>query len=292
VSPLAWAALAVAGLAGLLVDVRLFSPGRAATMREGIAWSLGWIGFAIVAGLVLAVTSSGDDAVTYITVYAIERALSLDNLFVFLLIFGYFRIPVGDRGRLLFWGIIAALVLRGAAILGGVALLNRFSWISYVLGAVLLVLAYRVLRGLADDVDPEQGLAVRLARRVLPRATPFALCLVAIVAADLAFAVDSIPAAFGITRDSFLIWMGNVFALVGLRSLFVLLRGLVRSFRYLDQTIAAILAFVAVKLLLSDAVELGPLASLAGVVVVLAIGAAASAVGDRRDPEGASARRG
>jgi tellurite resistance protein TerC len=290
-SPWAWVALAACGLVALVVDLRLFAPRRAATLREGIAWSLGWIALALAAGVVLAVVDGGEDAVTYLTVYAIERSLSLDNLFVFLLLFGYFAIPVEQRGRLLFWGIMGALVLRGAAILGGVALIERFDWIVYVLGATLIVLAVRVGRGVDESVDPAHSLAVRATRLVVPSATPWALCLVSIVAADLAFAVDSIPAAFGITQDSFLIWMANVFALVGLRSLFVLLRGLVRHFRYLDATIAVVLGLVGLKLLLDGVVHVGPLASLGVVVACLVAGAVASAIGDRRDPEGAAARQ-
>ena len=286
-----WGALAAFAVIALFVDLRLFAPRRAATMREGIAWSIGWIVVALLAAVVVWVLEGSDDAVTYLTVYSIERSLSLDNLFVFLLLFGYFRIAVEDRGRLLFWGIIAALALRGAAILGGVALLERFDWVTYVLGATLLLLAVRVWRSSGgEDVDPQHSLAVRLTRTIIPRATPFALCLVAVVTADIAFAVDSIPAAFGITRDSFHIWMGNVFALVGLRSLFVLVRGLVRHFRFLDQTIGAVLALVGVKLLLGDVVHVGPLASLGAVFACLAIGGIASRIGDRRDPEGAAAR--
>jgi tellurite resistance protein TerC len=285
-----WIALALFAVVALFVDLRLFAPGRAATLREGIAWSIGWIVVALLAALVVWWLESGQDAVTYLTVYAIERSLSLDNLFVFLLLFGYFQIPVADRGRLLFWGILAALALRGLAILGGVALLERFSWVSYLLGATLIYLAVRVARGGEDEEDPERSFAVRGARKVIPRATPFALCLVAIVTADVAFAVDSIPAAFGITRDSFHIWMGNVFALVGLRSLFVLVRGLVRHFRYLDQTIGLVLGLVGVKLILEDVVEIGPLASLLAVFAVLGLGGLASYIGDRRDPKGAAAR--
>ena len=283
--------LAAVAVIALVVDLRLFAPRRAATLREGVIWSIGWIVVALLAAIVVYAVQGGDDAVTYLTVYAIERSLSLDNLFVFLLLFGYFQIAVEDRGRLLFWGIIAALALRGAAILGGVALLERFSIVTYLLGATLIVLAIRVARsGGDDDMDPERSVAVRLTRRVIPAATPFALCLVAIVTADIAFAVDSIPAAFGITRDSFHIWMGNVFALIGLRSLFVLVRGLVRHFRYLDQTIGAVLGLVGLKLLLEDVVYIGPVASLAGVFLTLAIGGLASYIGDRRDPEGAAER--
>jgi tellurite resistance protein TerC len=286
-----WLALAAFAILALAVDLRLFAPRRAATLKEGVVWSIGWIVVALLAALVVWWLESGQDAVTYLTVYAIERSLSLDNLFVFLLLFGYFQIAVEDRGRLLFWGIIAALALRGAAILGGVALLERFDFVTYLLGATLIFLAIRVVvRDDDEDVDPEKGVAVRLTRRVIPAATPFALCLVAIVTADIAFAVDSIPAAFGITRDSFHIWMGNVFALVGLRSLFVLVRGLVRHFRYLNQTIGAVLGLVGLKLLLDKVVHVGPVASLAGVFLCLAVGGLASYIGDRKDPEGAAER--
>ena len=285
-----WLVLAGVAVLALFVDLRLFAPRRAATLREGVIWSIGWIVLALLAAVVVWILEGSDDAVTYLTVYAIERSLSLDNLFVFLLLFGYFRIPVEDRGRLLFWGIIAALALRGAAILGGVALLDRFAWVSYILGATLVYLGLRVWRGGDKDEDPERSFAVRAARTIVPRATPFALCLVSIVLADIAFAIDSIPAAFGITRDSFHIWMGNVFALIGLRSLFVLVRGLVRHFRYLDQTIGAVLALVGIKLLLDEVIHVGPAVSLLMVFLCLAVGGLASWIGDRRDPEGAAAR--
>ena len=204
-----------------------------------------------------------DDAITYTTVYFIERSLSLDNLFVFLLLFSYFGIAEEYRARLLFWGIVAALVLRGLAILGGVALIEQFHFVIYVLGVLLLVLAYRILQGVDENVDPDKNLIVRGVRKVFPvtpdderrplvharstasaTSTPIFVCLAAIVAADIAFAVDSIPAAFAITRDSVLIWMANVFALLGLRALFVLVEGLIRRFRYLDETIAVVLALV------------------------------------------------
>ena len=206
--------------------------------------------------------SNADDAITYTTVYFIERSLSLDNLFVFLLLFSYFGVPEEHRANLLFWGIVAALVLRGLAILGGVALIEQFHFVIYVLGVLLLVLAWRILRGVEEGVDPDKNLIVRGVRKVFPvssdfhghhwfthidgkrYATPIFVCLAAIVAADIAFAIDSIPAAFAITRDSVLIWMANIFALLGLRALFVLVEGLIRRFRYLDETIAVVLALV------------------------------------------------
>jgi tellurite resistance protein TerC len=251
----------------------------------------------------------GEDAVLYTTVYLIERSLSLDNLFVFLLLFAYFGVPYAHRGRLLIWGILAALVLRGLFILLGIALLEQFHFVIYVLGAALLILAYRIFTGVDENVDPDKNLLVRLVRRVWPvtsefhgdkwfvkegegrsHATPVFLCLAAIVFADIAFAIDSIPAAFAITRDPFLIWMGNVFALLGLRALFVLVEGLIRRFRYLDETIAVVLAVVGVKLLIEDLVKLGPVASLLIVAACFAIGIVASLIADRRDPD-AEAKR-
>jgi TerC family integral membrane protein len=244
-----------------------------------------------------------NDAVTYTTVYFIERSLSLDNLFVFILLFSYFAVPEEHRARLLFWGIVAALVLRGLAILGGVALIEQFHFVIYVLGALLLVLAWRILRGVAENVDPDKNLIVRAVRRFFPvtreyhdahwfvklggerYVTPLFLCLAAIVAADIAFAVDSIPAAFAITRDSVLIWMGNVFALLGMRALFVLVEGLIRRFRYLDETIAVVLALVAVKLLIEDIYKMGHVTSLLMVAACFAIGITASLIADARDPE-------
>ena len=271
----------------LWVDLHFFARGREPSFREGVFWSIGWLVVSLLAAVVVLVLSNADDAVTYTTVYFIERSLSLDNLFVFILLFSYFGVPEEHRARLLFWGIVAALVLRGLAILGGVALIEQFHFVIYVLGVLLLVLAYRILSGVAENVDPDKNFIVRLVRRFFPvtgeyhgshwfvqqdgtrYVTPLFLCLAAIVAADIAFAVDSIPAAFAITRDSVLIWMGNVFALLGMRALFVLVEGLIRRFRYLDETIAVVLAAVAVKLLIEDLYKIGPVASLGMVAPLL-----------------------
>src|SRR3954453_2442441 len=231
-------ALVVVLVALLAIDLRFFAPGREATFRESVAWSLGWLALGVLVTLPVLALNGGEDAVNYVTVYLIERSLSLDNLFVFILLFAYFGVPYGLRPRLLFWGIIAALVLRGLASLGGPALIEQFHFVLYVLAVLLLVLAYRIYRGAGDEVDPDRNIVVRGVRGVFPVTdgfrggrwfvregddrrrfvTPAFLCLAAIVAADLAFAVDSIPAAFAITRDPLIIWMGNVFALVGLRA--------------------------------------------------------------------------
>jgi tellurite resistance protein TerC len=307
---LGWAALAGVTVFLLWVDLHFFARGREPSFREGVIWSIGWLVVSLLAGVALLFLDAHgtEDAVTYLTVYFIERSLSLDNLFVFLLLFAYFGVPAEYRARLLFWGIAAALALRGLAILGGVALLEELHFFIYVLGVLLLFLSYRILRGVEDNVDPDNNFVVKLVRRIFPvsgdfhgkqwfvkqegtrYATPLFVCFAAIVAADLAFAIDSIPAAFAITRDSVLIWMGNVFALLGLRALFVLVEGLIRRFRYLDETIAIVLGIVAVKLLVEDLYKVGPVLTLVIVFVAFAIGIVASLIADRNDPD-AEAKR-
>src|SRR5687768_6215709 len=193
--------------------------------------------------------------------------------------------------------------MRGIFILLGVELIERFHVLIYLLGAALIVLAYRIWRGVAENVDPDKNLMVRLVRKIYPvtgefhgahwfvrrdgrrYATPIFLCLAAIVFADIAFAIDSIPAAFAITRDPLLIWMGNVFALLGLRALFVLVESLIARFRYLDETIAVVLGLVGVKLLIEDLVKIGPVESLAVIAVAFVIGIFLSVRADRHDPD-------
>jgi tellurite resistance protein TerC len=300
---LPWAVLIAALLLFLWLDLHFFARGRDPSFREGAIWSIGWLVVSLLAAVVLLALDGSERAIEYTTVYLIERSLSLDNLFVFLLLFAYFGTPVELRARLLFFGIVFALVLRGLAILGGVALIEQFHFVLYVLGALLILLAYRIWRGVAENVDPDKNLIVRLVRKVFPvtdeyrenkwfvrvgsklHATPLFLCLAAIVAADIAFAIDSIPAAFGITRDEFVIWMGNVFALLGLRALFVLVEGLMKRFRYLDETIAIVLGLVGVKLLIEEWVHIGPVTSLLIVLAAFTAGMIASVMGDRRDAD-------
>src|SRR3954465_5360129 len=263
---LPWAILSVAVVAFLWIDLKLFARGREPSFREGVAWSVGWLVLSLLATLVIWPIRGSEDAVEYLTVYLVERSLSLDNLFVFLLLFAYFAIPTERRPLLLFWGIVAALVMRGLAILAGTALIEEFHFVIYALGVTLLILAWRMFRGVGEHADPEGTLVVRGVRRVFPHASTFTLCLASIVAADIAFAVDSIPAAFAITTDAFAIWTANAFALLGLRSLFALVEALVRRFRSLDETFAIVLATVAVKLLIEDVVHIGPVVSLIIVV--------------------------
>ena len=286
----------------LWLDLHFFARGREPSFKEAVWWSVGWLALALFAAIPVLLLEGSEDAVLYTTVYLIERSLSLDNLFVFLLLFSYFGVPYERRPRLLFWGIVAALALRGIFILAGVELIEQFHIVIYLLGAALILLAYRIWRGVAENVDPDKNLMVRVVRKFFPVThefhgkrwfikqdgrrfvTPLFLCLAAIVFADIAFAIDSIPAAFAITRDPLLIWMGNVFALLGMRALFVLVESLIARFRYLDQTIAIVLGLVGVKLLIEDIVKVGPLASLGVIAVAFTIGIVLSIRADRRDP--------
>ena len=301
----------IALLGGLLValvfflwlDLHFFARGREPSFKEAAWWSVGWLALSLLAAVPVFLLEGSEDAIVYTTVYLIERSLSLDNLFVFLLLFAYFGVPYERRPRLLFWGIVAALAMRGVFILAGTELIEQFHVVIYLLGAALIVLAYRIWRGVAENVDPDKNLMVRAVRKVFPvtgefheghwfvkqdgvrHATPLFLCLAAIVFADLAFAIDSIPAAFAITRDPLLIWMGNVFALLGMRALFVLVESLIARFRYLDETIAIVLGLVGVKLLIEDLVKVGPLVSLGVIAVAFTIGILLSIRADRRDPD-------
>jgi tellurite resistance protein TerC len=303
------AGLIVALFVLLWLDLHYFARSREASFREAVIWSLGWLALSLLAAIPVLLLEGRDDAVLYTTVYLIERSLSLDNLFVFLLLFAYFGVPYERRAVLLFWGIVAALALRGVFILAGSELIEQFHVVLYVLGAALIVLAYRIWHGVGESVDPDRNLMVRAVRRVYPVtgefhggrwfirrdgrrwATPLFLCLAAIVFADLAFAIDSIPAAFAITRNPLIIWMGNVFALLGMRALFVLVESLIARFRYLDETIAIVLGLVGAKLLVEDLVKVGPLASLAVIAVAFTAGILLSIRADRRDPEAEAKRR-
>jgi tellurite resistance protein TerC len=286
----------------LWLDLHFFARGREPSFKEAAWWSVGWLALSLLAVIPVLLLEGGEDAVVYTTVYLIERSLSLDNLFVFLLLFSYFGVPYERRPRLLFWGIVAALAMRGIFILAGSELIEQFHVVIYLLGAGLIVLAYRIWRGVAENVDPDKNLMVRAVRRVFPVtgefhgghwfiqrdgrrwATPLFLCLAAIVFADIAFAIDSIPAAFAITTDPLLIWMGNMFALLGMRALFVLVESLIARFRYLDETIAIVLGLVGVKLLIEDIVKIGPVVSLAVIAVAFTVGILLSIRADRRDP--------
>jgi tellurite resistance protein TerC len=295
-------AAAATVLIGLVLELRLLAPHRDPTRGAAIGWSIGWLALAVVvaAGIALADGPAGEWA----TVYLIERSLSLDNVFLFTLLLAHFSVPRELREAVIVVGIVGALALRAVAIVAGVALIDTAEPVVYAFGVLLLYVAYRAFRGAADEADPEANRALRVLRRLIPTTsgfrgtklfvredgrllgTPFLITAVAIVLADIAFAVDSIPAAFAVTRNAGVIWTANAFALLGLGALLILVDILVRRFRYIGKTIAVILAFVGLKILLEDVVHIGDLAALGTILGLLAGGIAASLVADRRHPPG------
>jgi tellurite resistance protein TerC len=278
----------------------LFAPSRAPRRKEAIVWSTGWLLLAVVVAAVIALT--GGPAGEWTTVYLIERSLSLDNVFLFSLLLTFFLVPPELRGRVIAFAIAGALVLRGVAIVAGVALIESLEVVIYAFGVLLVYVAYRTFRGAAEESDPAANPILRFMQRIIPTTTefrgrrllirdggrlygtPLLLVVVAIIIADIAFAVDSIPAAFAVTRDPVVIWTANAFALLGLGSLLALVDILVRRFRYLGKTIALILAFVGMKILAADLVEIGDFGSLAIIAILIAGGIIASLVADRLDP--------
>jgi tellurite resistance protein TerC len=291
---------AAAVVAGLGLESRLFAPSRAPRRKEAIVWSTGWLLLAVVVAAVIALT--GGPAGEWTTVYLIERSLSLDNVFLFSLLLTFFLVPPELRGRVIALAIAGALVLRGVAIVAGVALIESLEVVIYAFGVLLVYVAYRTFRGAAEESDPAANPILRFMQRIIPTTTefrgrrlfireggrlygtPLLLVVVAVIVADIAFAVDSIPAAFAVTRDPVVIWTANAFALLGLGSLLALVDILVRRFRYLGKTIALILAFVGMKILAADLVEIGDFGSLAIIAILIAGGIIASLVADRLDP--------
>jgi tellurite resistance protein TerC len=290
-----WAAFVAFLFALLFVDLGVFHrDAHAVPFREALSWTAVWAGLAGLFGAVLWVWRGGAVAGQFAAGYLIEWSLSVDNVFVFILIFAHFAVPQAYQHRVLFWGVLGAICLRLLFILAGAALLHRFHWVIYVFGALLLVTAYRFLREKEAETSMEERLVLRAVRRLLPltdgyegqrltvrkagrlRATPLLAVLVVVEATDVAFAIDSIPAVFAVTQDSFVVFASNAMAILGLRSLYFVLAGAVGRFRYLRQSLAALLAFVGVKMLLSSVVEIPTGLSLGAIVAILGTGIAAS----------------
>jgi tellurite resistance protein TerC len=275
--------------------------------REALAWSAVWVALAMAfAGLVWK-RDGAESGMAFLTGYVIEKSLSVDNVFVFVVLFGTLGIPALYQHRVLFWGILSALVLRGAMIWGGTALLARFHGVVYLFGAFLILTGARLLLGRGEAEHPEQSRLFRAVRRVLPSTsrldgarfftreggrrvgTPLLVALVLVELSDVVFAVDSIPAIFAVTTDPYLVFTSNIFAILGLRSLYFVLAGAVVRFTYLRPSLAAVLMFVGVKMIVARWVELPPAASLAVVTGILSAGVAASAWKARRAARGAAA---
>jgi tellurite resistance protein TerC len=290
-----WVAFIVFVLTMLSLDLGVFNrTPHVVGAREALTWTTVWVGLAMVFACGLAAFADKQAALTFLTGYVIEESLSVDNIFVIVLIFQYFAVPAQYQHRVLFWGILGALIMRGLFIGVGAALLARFEWIIYIFGALLVITGIRMAVKQDEEFDGEQNPVVKFVRRFLRitpdyrgkhffamengrrYATPLLLVLVLVEATDLIFAIDSIPAIFGITRDPFLVFTSNIFAVLGLRSLFFLLASVVMKFHLLKYGLAVILTFVGAKMLAEHWVHIPILVSLGIVVSVLAASIGAS----------------
>ena len=292
-----WIAFNAMVLALLALDLGVFNrKAHAVTVREALGWSAVWIALAIGFGLWIGSAMGRQSMLEFYAGYLVEQALSVDNLFVFILIFGYFGIPSELQHRVLFWGIIGALFMRGAMIGAGAVLIAQFHWIIYVFGAFLVFTGAKMAFGGDSEIEPESNPVIRLLRHFLPItttfhgerffvreridgtaarlvATPLFVVLALVETTDVVFAVDSIPAIFGVTRNPFLVFTSNVFAILGLRSMYFVLAGVIGKFHLLKYGLALVLVFVGTKMLVSELWPVGIGVSL-GVVGALLAGSA------------------
>ena len=300
---LPWIALGAFVVAALLLDLRGHG-GKPMPTRIALRWSLLWTGIGAGFALVLLAIDDSTAASEYLAGFLIEKSLSLDNLFVFAVLFAFFKVPDDQRVRVLLYGVAGAIVLRTIFILAGAAALDAFHATTYVLGALLAFTAIKIARQGDEEMDPDHTLAMRTLRRVVPLsteydgerlfthdgakrlATPLLAALVMVAAFDVMFAIDSIPAIFAITRDTYVVFAANAFSLLGMVSLYFLLEGMLDRFRYLNVGLALILGFVAAKLLLVDVWHPPIGLSLAAVVLALAGAALASVIAERREERG------
>ncbi len=301
-SPLLWIGFLVFVIAMLAIDLGVFHrKAHAVGAREALAWSSVWIALALIFNVGVWQVFGAQRGVEFLTGYVIEKSLSIDNIFVFVVIFSALGIPALYQHRVLFWGILSALLLRAGMIFAGTALLSRFHWLIYVFGGFLVVTGVKLFLQRGKEEDPSGGWALRQARRLIPStdkldgdrfftiengrrvATPLFMALLLVEVTDVIFAVDSIPAIFAVTSDPFIVFTSNIFAILGLRSLFFLLAGAVEKFRYLKVGLSAVLVFVGSKMALVDWYKVPPAASLAIIAALLGCSIAASLWVSRRE---------
>jgi tellurite resistance protein TerC len=283
-------------LAMLTLDLWVLRrPAHTVKFREALGWSVMWIALAAGFAVLVYFWHGRTAGLEFVTGYVIELSLSVDNLFVFLLIFRYFRVPAGYQHKVLFWGIVGALVMRGVFILAGVGLIRQFHWIIYIFGAFLVYGGARLMRQGSVEIHPEKNPVLRLFRRWVPvtkdyegsrffvrrpglYATPLLVVLLVVETTDVLFAVDSIPAVLAITLNSFIVYTSNVFAVLGLRSMYFALAGMMEMFEYLHYGLSVILIFVGVKMLASNYYHIPTGITLGMVAAILLISVLASVV--------------
>ncbi len=289
-------------LAMLALDLGVFHrKAHAVSVKEAAIWSGVWIALSLLFNAWIWQARGAQAGLEFFTGYLIEKSLSIDNIFVIALIFGYFRVPDKYQHRVLFWGILGALVLRAVFIFAGAALIERFHWVIYVFGGFLIFTGIKMAFFGDEEIHPEKNPLLRLARRFVPVtsdyrgkrffvrengkrfATPLFLVLLLVESTDLIFAVDSIPAIFAVTRDPFLVYTSNICAILGLRSLYFVLAGVMGKFAFLKLGLAAVLSFVGLKMTLVDLWKIPTPLSLGVIAGVLAISIVASLIKDRRE---------
>ena len=299
-------AVVIGGL--LFVDLFVFHrEAHPVRMREAGTWVAVWVALGLAFGGWIFLTRDSTSGAEYLAGYLIEYSLSMDNVFVVAVLFGYFAVPPQYQHRLLFWGVLGAIVFRAIFIVAGIALLESFHFVIYVFGALLLFTAWRMVTAGTDNVDPSANPILRLMRRVIRItddfdgqkfftrrngalwATPLFAALVVIETSDIMFAIDSVPAILAITTDTFIVFTSNAFAIMGLRSLYFLLAGLIERFEYLKYGLAALLAFAGLKMLLSDIVHIDVWVSLGIIVAILLASVVISLLATRDRPSGEQA---
>jgi tellurite resistance protein TerC len=297
-----WIAFGVIVLVLLVLDLKVFHrKSRVITLKESLLWTAFWVGLALLFNLGIYLWRGHEPALQFLTCYLIEESLSVDNLFVFLLVFSYFAVAPAYQHKVLFWGIIGAIIMRLAFIEVGVTLLERFDWVFYIFGAFLVVTAIRMAFQRDEKIDPEKNVVLRLFRRFVPVtssyeedrffvkragryiATPLFIVVLVVETTDLVFALDSIPAALAITLDPFIVYTANIFAILGLRSLYFALAGVMRLFHYLRYGLVVVLIFVGVKMLIAGFYKIPTEIALGAVVGVLFIAVIASIIWPRRE---------
>lgn len=304
-----WVVFLAGVVAMLLVDLLVLNRNaHDINLREAAITSAGWVSIGVAFSLVIWATLGGTAANQYLAGFVIEKSLSVDNVFVWAVIFSYFAIPGKYQHRVLFWGIFGAIALRAIFVFAGVALLEAFSWVLYVFGAILVFTAFRVAFRGDHEIHPENNPALKLVRRVIPvssdfdgqklftrprgtlMATPLFVVLVLIEVSDVVFAVDSVPAILAISRDQFVVLSSNIMAILGLRALYFLLAGVQDRLVHLDKGLGAILLFVGVKMLISEWYHIPTLLSLGVIAAILTVTVVASVVATRdSEPEEVSA---
>lgn len=284
-----WIVFNIVIITMLVLDLKVVhKTAHAVSVKEAFGWSVFWIALSLAFNVAVYFWMGQEKAVQFFTGYVIEKSLSVDNLFVFLLIFKYFDVPDKFQPRILHWGILGALVMRFLIIFGGSALLHMFNWIFYVFGLVIIVTAVRMIMENEKKLEPDKNPVIRLFKKFMPvsarkidddkffvrensrwAATPMFIALLVVESSDLIFAIDSIPAIFAITTDTFIVYTSNVFAILGLRALYFLLNSIMPLFVYLKYGISIVLCYVGVKMLIMDFIKISTPVSLAVVVGVL-----------------------